>query len=120
MTLFWVFGTLGAVLVMPVAWTWFGWAFSEERTDECRALAAGTSMGGYGALLGLVPLIVVYAIGAVVLWSTAAAGKRTRSSAVGHVLVVMIAGTAIGIAVAQFLLAGQLFVGGAAAASCLI
>lgn len=63
---FWIW-TAAGVLSLFLAWMWFGLSFLEEMTEHCKALSAQTSMEGWGAFLGLPPLLLAHAIGLLIL-----------------------------------------------------
>src|SRR4051812_35138862 len=53
---FWIVAGTGALL-LGLAWFWYGLAFLEEMTEECKSLAAGSSSAGIGFVFGGVPLV---------------------------------------------------------------
>ncbi|MEV8338850.1 hypothetical protein [Leucobacter sp. NPDC077196] len=103
-TAFWTYVGIG-VGVMTVAWTWMGFATLEEITEQGKAEAAGTTMAGFAALIGGVPLVVAHLIGLSLLLR---AGWRWWR---GEGLICGLGATAvvslIGFGVAQILFGGQ-------------
>ena len=96
-----------SVPMLAVAWCWYGFAQQEAQSEQGKALAAGTSMAGFGELLGGAPLGLVHAVGLVTLLALGWRGFRAR----GLVLAIagLCAASAIGVGVAQVLWAGRLF-----------
>ena len=103
---FWIVLT-ASLPVLALAWCWYGFAQQEAQSEQSKALAAGTSMAGFGELLGGVPLGLVHVVGLVTLLALGWRGFRAR----GLVLAILglCAASAIGVTVAQALWAGRLF-----------
>lgn len=106
---FWIVAAL-AIPVLTVAWVWYGMAQSEAQQDQGKALAAGTTMAGYAELVGGVPLVAAHVILLGVLLGFGWFGFRRSGAGVLAAVLVVIVASAIGIGIAQVLLAGQLFV----------
>jgi hypothetical protein len=103
------------VIVMIIAWIWFGLAFEEEMTEQPKALAAGTTEAGWGAVVGGVPLVVAHVVGLVLLAIVAVRGRATRWTGFVYAIVAVAFASGVGIVVAQVLWAGQLFMMGVGA-----
>src|SRR5699024_8279265 len=88
---FWLFAVVG-VFVMIAAWFWFGLAYFEEQTEQCKAPNAGATMDELGALFGALPLVIVHLISLAILCPIAMKGRRSlRSGAVLAVIAVAVA-----------------------------
>ncbi|QIK63369.1 hypothetical protein G7068_09290 [Leucobacter viscericola] len=103
---FWVFASIG-VLVMSVAWTYYGMAQQEAESDQGKALSANTTMEGTGELMGGVPLLIVHALGLVILLRLGWLGWRRWGLLFG--LTAVLIASVIGVVVAQILFGGELF-----------
>lgn len=103
---FWAYAAIG-VLAMSIAWCWFGLAVFEEASDRGKALAAGTSMDGFAATVGGIPLAVAHAIGLVLLLTLGWRVWRARGLALG--LAGVVAASLIGLGVAQLIFEGRVF-----------
>jgi hypothetical protein len=113
---FWVIAALGP-LASVLSWIWYAMAQFEAQSEQCKALAADTTMAGFAELWGGVPLVAAHLVGLVVLvplgWR--AYGRRGIAMAIAAVLVASV----IGVAVAQFLAEGALFELGVDNTACL-
>lgn len=103
---FWGWAGAG-ILVMSLAWSWLGLAVSEEYTEQGKALAAGTTMEGFAALVGGVPLVVAHVVGLAVLLLLGWRECRARGIVVGTAAV--IGASLVGLGLAQILFEGQVF-----------
>lgn len=106
---FWIvagFGVLAAALV----WTWYGLAMAEAESEQGKAIAAGTTMAGFGEIAGGVPLILAHVVGLVALMVLGWKGYRGRGIALAIAAVLI--SSVIGIGVAQLLWEGELFLHG--------
>jgi hypothetical protein len=103
---FWVVAVLG-IPAAVVAWTWYGFSFSEAQTEQGKALAAGSTMAGFAEVVGGIPLILAHTFGLVALLMLGWKGFRWPGVAVAIVAVLI--SSAIGIGVGQLLFKGQLF-----------
>ena len=103
---FWICGGAG-ILAMAIAWGWFGFAVYEEYSEQGKALAAGTSMDGFAAVFGGVPLVLAHVIGLILLLILGWYGWRVTGIVFG-VAAVSVA-SIIGLGIAQILFAGQVF-----------
>jgi hypothetical protein len=103
---------------LSLAWFWYGFAFFDEMTEECKAATAGTTSAGLGAFVGGVPLALVYFVVllALILIGLTRHSPR-RYGALLAVLVIMGA-SAIGICAGQLLWDGALFAMSAENAAC--
>lgn len=108
---FWIAAAL-AIPVLTVAWVWYGMAQSEAQEDQGKALAAGTTMAGFAELVGGVPLAAAHVIVFGVLLGFGWFGFRRPGRGVLAAVLVVVVASAAGIAIAQVLFAGQLFVFG--------
>lgn len=117
--MFWVLSVLG-VVVAVVAWVWFGMAFLEEMTEQPKAVAAGTSMAGFGFEFGTVPLLVAHAVGIVALGLTVFPRQPRTGRAWGYALASVAIASLIGMIAAQVLFGGRLFLMGAGAADVFV
>ena len=97
------------VIVMSVAWCWFGFSFEEEMQEQPKALAAGTTMAGLGALLGGVPLVLAHVTGLIVLTIAARSAGRGLWFALIAASIGVTLASVIGIMPAQLLYSGELF-----------
>src|SRR6478735_1764861 len=105
-TAFWVVALLG-IPAAAVVWSWYGFAQLEAQTEQGKALAAGTTMAGFGEVLGGVPLLLAHLVGLIALPLLGWLAYRGRGIALA-VLAVCVA-SAIGVGIAQALFAGELF-----------
>lgn len=103
---FWVVAVLGP-LAAAVAWSWYGFAQAEAQSEQGKALAAGTTMAGFGEVFGGVPLVLAHIVGVVALGLLGWMGYRGRG--IAFALVAVLIASLIGIGVAQWLYGGQLF-----------
>ncbi|RUR01936.1 hypothetical protein [Labedella endophytica] len=108
---FWTFSALG-VVAMIAAWQVFGVAYEEEMSEQPKALAAGTSMAGTGAVFGGVPLIMAHLAGLVVLSVIAVRGRAVMWTGIVCAVLATAFTSGIGLLVAQVLWNGQLFMMG--------
>jgi hypothetical protein len=103
---FWVVAALGP-LAASVAWAWYGVAQEEAQSEQGKALAAGTTMAGFGEVFGGVPLVFAHVAGVVALGLLGWMGYRARG--IGFAFVAVFIASLIGIGVAQWLYGGELF-----------
>jgi hypothetical protein len=103
---FWVVAFLG-VPAAAIAWAWYGFALFEAQTEQSKALAAGTSMAGFGETLGGVPLALAHLVGLATLVILGWNGYRGRGIALA--IAVVLISSAIGIGGAQLVWAGNCF-----------
>ena len=103
---FWVVAWLGAVAA-TILWTRYGLAQFEAQTEEPKARSAGTTMAGFGELMGGVPLAFghLLGLGLLLLFGCGGYGKRGIALA----LVAFVTASVIGLIVAQVLWGGELF-----------
>jgi hypothetical protein len=103
---FWTIAALGP-LASVLAWIWYAMAQFEAQSEQCKALAASTTMAGFAELWGGVPLVVAHLIGLAVLvplgWK--AYERRGIAMAIAAVLIASV----VGVGVAQFMAEGALF-----------
>lgn len=111
---FWVLSVMG-VIVMIIAWYWFGSAHEEEMTEQPKALAAGSTEAGFGAVVGGVPLVFAHLVGLVLLAIIAVRGRAKKWTGFVYSIVAVALASGIGIGVAQVLWAGELFMMGVGA-----
>jgi hypothetical protein len=111
---FWTFSAIG-VVAMIAAWQVFGVAYEEEMSEQPKALAAGTTMAGTGALLGGVPLVIAHLAGLVALSVIAMRGRAVMWTGIVYAVVATAIASGIGLLVAHVLWGGQLFMMGVGA-----
>ncbi|WP_241489395.1 hypothetical protein [Leucobacter celer] len=92
---------------MTIAWCWFGLAVYEEYSEQGKALAAGTTMDGFAAVFGGVPLVLAHVIGLVLLLILGWSGWRASGIVLGAVAVSV--ASLIGLGIAQILFEGRVF-----------
>lgn len=114
---YWVLAAVG-VVVLVVAWVWFGASYFEEMTEQCKALMAMTTMEGFGAGFGLLPLVVAHVVGLAILGPVAIAGRSSTRSGITFAVAAVAVASGIGVVVAEVLFEGDLFTMGAGAAHC--
>ncbi|RWZ53250.1 hypothetical protein ELQ90_01760 [Labedella phragmitis] len=100
------------VIVMIVGWNWFGLAHEEEMTEQPKAVSAGSTMAGWGAVVGGVPLVAAHMVGLVLLAIVAVRGRVRRWTGFVYAVLAVALASGVGIAVAQVLWAGELFMMG--------
>lgn len=105
-TKFWGFAGIG-VLVMVLAWSWYGLAHLEAETDQGKALTAGTTMEGFAFAVGGIPLIAAHLIGAAILLPL---GRRHWSlPGLAYGILAVAAASLLGMGAGQMLFGGDLF-----------
>ena len=114
---FWLIGAAGTV-VLCVAWFWYGLVFLDEMTEQCKAVAAGSSSVGTGLLLGVPPLVVAYLVILIPLLLVGAKYHSRRSRGLLLALLTVAVASAISIGVNELLWTGNLFAMSAAHAGC--
>lgn len=108
---FWVLAATG-VIALSVAWVWLGMAFEEEMSDQPKAVSAGTTMAGFGASVGILPLVLAHVTGVVLLGLTAFPGSRRSGRVWVWALASVAVASIIGLLVAEGLFGGRLFLMG--------
>ncbi|RGE22397.1 hypothetical protein [Leucobacter sp. wl10] len=103
---FWMLAGVG-LIVMPIAWAWYGLTLYEEESEQGKALVAGTTMEGFAATFGLVPLVIAHAIGLGLLLYNGWRGWGGRGLAFGAAALVI--ASLAGLIFAQLLFGGDLF-----------
>ena len=103
---FWTVAALGP-LGATVAWVWYGFAQFEAQTEQCKALAAGTTEAGFAELFGGIPLILLHLVGLIAL--VALGWRSYRRRGLAYAAVAFVIASAVGIGIAQLLWAGDLF-----------
>jgi len=114
---FWIVAGIG-VLALCSAWFWYGLAFFDEMTEECKSLAAGSSGSGFAAIVGGVPLVFVHIVFLAALMLISARYHASRARGAVLALVVIVVASAVGIAVNELLWTGELFTMSAENAQC--
>ncbi|MFF2274115.1 hypothetical protein ACFVTX_17705 [Agromyces sp. NPDC058136] len=105
-TRFWVFAAWG-ILTATGAWLWYGLAQFESQSEQCKALAAGTTMAGFGELTGGIPLVLLHLLG---LGALVPLGwRQDRWDGVMRAVIAVLVASVIGIGITQILLGGELF-----------
>lgn len=112
---FWILAAVGLV-VMIAAWVWFGAAMFEEMSEQPKAVSAGTTMEGFGSVIGGIPLVVAHLAGVAILSAVAIEGRRHWTGG-AYALIAVATTSAVGLCVAQLLWAGALFEMGAGASA---
>ena len=112
---FWIIAAIGA-LVLCAAWYLYGSAYYNEMTDACLTESSKTSTVGF--LLGAVPAILAHLLVLIPLLAIGAKYHSHRVVGIFLALVVVAIASGIGIALNEFLLAGQLFTTSAAHREC--
>lgn len=105
-TKFWIFASIG-ILVMVIAWCWYGFAQVEAESEQGKALTAGTTMDGFALTFGGIPLIAAHVIGLAILMPHG--WQRWRLPGLVYGLVAVAVASVIGIGAGQLLFEGQLF-----------
>jgi hypothetical protein len=108
---FWVFAVTG-LAAMTAAWIWFGMAFEEEMSDQPKAVSAGTTMAGFGASVGIPPLVLAHVIGVIILGMTAFPRSRRAGRGWVWALASVAVASIIGLLVAEWFFGGRLFLMG--------
>jgi|SRR6478736_4905561 len=114
---FWIVSAVGTV-VLAIAWFWYGFAFFEEMTEQCKALAADSSAAGTGLALGAIPLAIAYLMIALPLLLIGVKYRARRRTGVLLALAVVLVASLIGIGVSELLWGGNLFAMSAGSATC--
>lgn len=115
---FWLIAVAGTI-VLCVGWFWYGLSFSEEMTEQCRSVAANSSMAGFGLAFGGIPLVIIHVLTLVPLLVIGAMYYSKRTSGVALAVFVVAAASGFGIIVNELLWEGQLFTMSAASSGCL-
>ncbi|MBB2959624.1 hypothetical protein [Pseudoclavibacter helvolus] len=103
---FWI--SVGMIfVVMVVSWNWYGLAQFEAQTDQSKALAANTTMAGFGAVVGAAPLALAHLLSLGLLLPLGWRGWRWKGLAIG--LAMTIAASVLGIVAGQLVWGGALF-----------
>ena len=76
---FWTMACLGVPAAL-FSWCWFGFAMAEAQSEQGKALAAGTTMAGFGETVGGIPVAVAHVVGLIVLLVLAHRAYRDRRS----------------------------------------
>ncbi|TCL78288.1 MULTISPECIES: hypothetical protein [unclassified Rathayibacter] len=103
---FWTVACLGVPAAL-FSWCWFGFAMAEAQSEQGKALAAGTTMAGFGEAVGGVPVAVAHVVGLIVL--LVLAHRAYRGSALVFAGTAVIVASVIGLGVAQLLFGGAVF-----------
>ncbi|MDR6200773.1 hypothetical protein QE374_002682 [Microbacterium sp. SORGH_AS428] len=116
-SIFWSWSVIGLIL-LTAAWFWYGASYFEEMSDACKSRVAGSSGAGTGLLLGAVPLVLAYFVAFVPLIFIGATRRVRRLNGVWMSFAVLLAQSAVAVALNELFWAGQLFQMSASAASC--
>ncbi|MGZ0712563.1 hypothetical protein ACWPKO_29920 (plasmid) [Coraliomargarita sp. W4R53] len=114
---FWILSVV-ATFVLALAWFWYGFAFFEEMTEQCKSLAADSSAAGTGLALGAIPLAIAYVITVVPLVLVGVNYRARRGTGALVALAVVFFATGIGIGVNELLWGGDLFAMSTGSATC--
>jgi len=105
---FWLIASIGTI-VLCVAWFWYGLSFFEEMTEQGKAVAASSSMAGFGLLVGGIPLVIAHVLVLVRLLVIGAKYHSRRAVGIVFALLAVSVASALGIAVNELLWTGDLF-----------
>lgn len=105
-----------ATAAFAVGWLWFAFAYFEEWSEQCKAIAASTTMDGLGATLGMAPLIGLHVVILALLIGMAWRGRIGTRVIIG--LSATAVASAVALLVAQSLLTGTVFTYSAQSAVC--
>lgn len=114
---FWLVAGIGTI-VLCIAWFWYGLTFFDEMTEQCKAVAAGSTSAGTGLLLGGIPLVFAYVFVLLPLLLIGARYHSPRSRGILLALGVVAAASALSIGLNELLWMGDLFAMSAAHAGC--
>ncbi|MCJ1699794.1 hypothetical protein MT356_08660 [Rathayibacter festucae] len=103
---FWTMACLGVPAAL-FSWCWFGFAMAEAQSEQGKALAAGTTMAGFGETVGGIPVAVAHVVGLIVL--LVLAHRAYRGSALVFACTAVIVASVIGLGGAQLLFGGAVF-----------
>ncbi|ROQ64014.1 hypothetical protein EDF36_0965 [Rathayibacter sp. PhB152] len=103
---FWTMACLGVPAAL-FSWCWFGFAMAEAQSEQGKALAAGTTMAGFGEAVGGVPVAVAHVVGLIVL--LVLAQRAHPGSALVFAGTAVIVASVIGLGGAQLLFGGAVF-----------
>jgi hypothetical protein len=114
---FWTIAAIGTV-VLCLAWFWYGLSFFDEMTEQCKAVAASSSMTGTGLLFAGPPVVFAHFAVLLPLLLIGARYRSPRRSGILLAVVAVLVVSALGIAVNELLWSGDLFAMSAGAAQC--
>lgn len=114
---FWTIAAIGTV-VLCLAWFWYGFSFFEEMTEQCKAVAASSSMAGTGVLFAGPPVVFAHLAVLLPLLLIGAKYRSPRRTGILFAVVAVLVASALGIAVNELLWSGELFAMSADAAQC--
>ncbi|ROS29449.1 hypothetical protein EDF22_1187 [Rathayibacter sp. PhB127] len=103
---FWTVACLGVPAAL-FSWCWFGFAMAEAQSEQGKALAAGTTMAGFGETVGGIPVAVAHVVGLIVL--LVLAHRAYPGSALVIAGTAVIVASVIGLGGAQLLFGGAVF-----------
>lgn len=113
---FWVVATLGVALLVA-AWGWLGLTQLDSGTEECKAVAAGSSMAGFTILTAGVPLLLCHTGVFAALFLI---GRRAyRSSGTVLAIVITVTSSLIAVLIWQAVAPGFIFTGGLTSPDCM-
>jgi hypothetical protein len=114
---FWTVTAIGTILIC-LGWFWYGLSFFEEMTEQCKALAADSSMAGQGLLFAGTPLVFAHCVVLLPLLLIGAKYRSPRRAGILSAVVAVLVASALGIAVNELVWSGDLFAMSADAAQC--
>lgn len=114
---FWLIAIAGTA-VLCLAWFWYGLAFFDEMTEQCKSVAAGSSSAGTGLLLGGLPLVLSYLVILILLLLVGAKYHSQRRRGLLIALLAVAVASVISIGVNELVWTGDLFAMSAAHAGC--
>ena len=103
---FWWVAWLGLPAAL-FSWCWYGFAMAEAQSEQGKALAAGTTMAGFGEAVGGIPVAVAHVVGLIVLLLLA--HRAYPGSALVFAGTAVIVASVIGLGGAQLLFGGAVF-----------
>ncbi|MGX5681107.1 hypothetical protein ACWKWO_06940 [Schumannella luteola] len=101
-----------------MAWLWYGFVFFDEMTEACKAIAAGSSSKGLGALIGGVPVALAYLLVLIPLAAIAVKNYSRKTGGLLLVVVVLAAATVLSVGLSELVWDGNLFAMSADHAEC--
>lgn len=105
----WAAASVFLIVLLAAGWVWCALAFEEEFSEESKAQAAGTTMAGLGATLGLIPVLVLHVLVLIGVFLAIRAGWRGIVFSVLVALVVVAVLSLPGFIAAQLLAGGSMF-----------
>lgn len=106
----WTASVFFGVLLLAVAWAWCGMSYDEEFSEQSKALAAGSTMEGWGMSIGLIPALIVHVlVAAGVFLAVRDGGRRGALASLGLAFAIVAAMSLPGFIAVQMLFGGSMF-----------